>query len=82
MLHQDEILLLAMMHMPINGDVNLTVKDKKQVLQIRVDMLGTMLARLQTNHSHLRDAATTLAGREQNTLESHLIGRAKRRYVV
>ena len=35
------------MHLPIDGDVNLTIKDKEGILQIRVDMLRTALACLQ-----------------------------------
>ena len=82
MLYKHKILLLAMMHLPIDGDVNLTIKDKEGILQIRVDMLRTALACLQIQHSNLRDATSTLIGREQYALEPHLVGGAQWRYIM
>ena len=81
-LHEDKILLLAVMHLSIDGDVNLTIQDKERILQIWVDMLRTALARLQLQHRNLSNAASALIGREQYTLETHLIGGTQGRYIA
>jgi hypothetical protein len=62
MLDEDEIIFVAKVSLPIDRNFEGTVKDIKHVLQVRVNMHGTLLACFEVDDRNLCDATSTLVG--------------------